>query len=30
MRNEEDLFFEVVNQDGEKAVSKGYAYINPP
>jgi len=30
MRNEENLFFEVVNQDGEKAVSKGYARINPP
>ena len=30
MRNQEDLFFEVVNQEGEKAVSKGYACINPP
>ena len=29
-RNREDLFFEVINQEGEKAVSKGYARINPP
>jgi acyl dehydratase len=29
-RNTEDLFFEVINQEGEKAVSKGYARINPP
>jgi hypothetical protein len=26
-RNREDLFFEVMNQEGEKAVSKGYARI---
>ena len=26
-RNKEDLFFEVMNQEGEKAVSKGYARI---
>ena len=26
-RNRENLFFEVVNQDGEKAVSRGYARI---
>ena len=26
-RNKEDLFFEVLNQEGEKAVSKGYARI---
>jgi hypothetical protein len=26
-RNKEDLFFEVMNQEGEKAVGKGYARI---
>ncbi len=26
-RNKGDLFFEVMNQEGEKAVSKGYARI---
>jgi len=29
-RRRGDLFFEVLNQDGEKAVSKGFARINPP
>jgi acyl dehydratase len=29
-RSKEDLFFEVINQEGEKAVGKGYARINPP
>ena len=29
-RRQEDLFFEVINQEGEKAVGKGYARINPP
>jgi acyl dehydratase len=28
-RNKEDLFFEVINQNGEKAVGKGYALIRP-
>ncbi|UCD77460.1 MAG: MaoC family dehydratase N-terminal domain-containing protein [Desulfobacterales bacterium] len=29
-RVKEDLFFEVINQEGEKALSKGYARITPP
>ena len=29
-RSREDLFFEVINQEGEKAVGKGYARIIPP
>jgi acyl dehydratase len=29
-RDRQNLFFEVLNQAGEKAVSKGYARINPP
>jgi acyl dehydratase len=28
-RSRGDLFFEVLNQEGEKAVSKGYARIGP-
>jgi acyl dehydratase len=29
-RSRAELFFEVLNQEGEKAVSRGYARIGPP